>query len=235
MKEKKFLIFDLDDTIFDFKKGEQEGLSNIFAEHPVSEVTFDQWLPVFKKVNSNTWKQIEEGGSAKDLLNTRFSKTYQAFGIEADGTLLERTYRSYLDQSYFVLEGAKALLDRLQQQGFVLIAGTNGKSSTQRNRLKGTGLAEMFEDIVISDEIGIAKPNRLFFEQILKRNSGMTKSNTLMIGDSLRSDIQGAIHAELKNIWFNLYALKNHTNIQPDAECRTFQEVEQQIKQLFTL
>ena len=111
-------------------------------------------------------------------------------------------YRSYLDENFFVLKGAKEMLLHLKKQNFQVIAGTNGKSSTQRNRLKGTGLEMLFEDIVISDEIGYAKPHRKFFDILMDRNKGMQPQNTLMIGDSLHSDIQGAINAGISNVWF---------------------------------
>lgn len=226
MNTKEYLIFDLDDTILDFKRGEHEGLNRIFANNPIQDVLFDQWLPIFKKVNSETWRQIETGAPAKELLNTRFGKTYQEFGIEADGRLLEQEYRSYLDQNYFVLAGAKEMLERLKQLNYTIIAGTNGKSSTQRNRLKGTGLISFFDDIVISDEIGYAKPNIQFFDILIDRHQGMTTENTLMIGDSLRSDIKGAINSGITNIWFNPFRIENKTTINPDYEVHTFDEVE---------
>ncbi|WP_413527012.1 YjjG family noncanonical pyrimidine nucleotidase [Marinilactibacillus psychrotolerans] len=230
MSYKNYLIFDLDDTILDFKKGEQEGLNKIFKKHMVPDVRFDQWLLIFQRVNSRIWSQIEEGASAKELLETRFSKTYQEFGIEKDGRLLESEYRSYLDQNFFVLKGAKEMLEQLKKQNFQVVAGTNGKSSTQRSRLKGTGLEPFFEDVVISEEIGYAKPHQKFFEILMDRNKGMKTQNTLMIGDSLRSDIQGAINSGIRNIWFNPFKNENATEIIPDFEVATFEELQQIIE-----
>lgn len=225
MSYKNYLIFDLDDTILDFKKGEKDGLNKVFKNHVIQDVHFDQWLPTFKQVNNAIWRQIEQGASAKELLDTRFSKTYQEFRVEADGKLLEMEYRSYLDENFFVLKGAKEMLLHLKKQNFQVIAGTNGKSSTQRNRLKGTGLEMLFEDIVISDEIGYAKPHRKFFDILMDRNKGMQPQNTLMIGDSLHSDIQGAINAGISNVWFNPFRLKNDSGIIPDYEAHSFDEI----------
>lgn len=226
MSGKAYLIFDLDDTILDFKKGEHEGLNKIYANNLIPNVQFDQWFPVFKRVNSEVWRQIEAGGSVKELLDTRFSKTYQEFGMGIDGKIFEQEYRNHLDQNYYVLEGAKELIEKLKQQNFTVIAGTNGNSSTQRSRLKGTELESVFDDIVISDEIGYAKPNKQFFNIMIERNEGMTPENTIMIGDSLRSDIQGAINAGITNIWFNPFGIENNTEIKPDFEASTFEEVE---------
>ncbi|MCC5894412.1 MAG: YjjG family noncanonical pyrimidine nucleotidase [Alkalibacterium sp.] len=225
MKTKRFLIFDLDDTLLDFKKGEHEGLTKIFRNHSPSHLAFDHWLTTFKQVNSEIWRQIESGGSAKALLDTRFSMTYQQFDVQTDGKQLEQEYRRYLDDNYYMIGGARELLEHLKEEGFSIIAGTNGKASTQRNRLKGTGLESLFDDVVISDEIGYAKPSKLFFDTLFKRNKEITAENALMIGDSLRSDIQGAANAGITSLWFNPHKLDNNTQIKPDFEAYTLKEI----------
>lgn len=229
MNSKHYLIFDLDDTLLDFKKGEHAGLSKLFNNHSPSHIVFDDWLTTFRQVNREVWKQIESGESAKVLLDTRFAQTFQKFEIHADGKLMEQEYRSYLDENYYVIDGAKELLERLRKEDYKIIAGTNGKASTQRNRLKGTGLESLFDDVVISDEIGYAKPNIKFFEHLFNRHNTMTANNSLMIGDSLTSDIQGAINAGIKNIWFNPFELENDTAIKPDFEARSLLEIERLI------
>ncbi|GEN51027.1 YjjG family noncanonical pyrimidine nucleotidase [Alkalibacterium pelagium] len=223
------LIFDLDDTILDFKKGEQSGLSKVFSAYSPDHIDYEEWLLTFKKVNSGIWKQIEDGGSSKDLLNTRFSETFKVFEFEADGQRLEQDYRSHLNENFHVLEGAKEMLERLKSQKYRLIAGTNGTAGTQWNRLKGTGLISIFDDVVISEEIGVAKPDKKFFDRLFEKNVEVDPQKTIMIGDSLRSDIQGARNAGLSNIWYNPSHLKNKSDIIPDFEVSSYKEMEKVI------
>ena len=226
IKMTQTLIFDLDDTILDFKKGEQSGLSKVFASYSPGHIEYEEWLSTFKRVNSGIWKQIEDGGSSKDLLNTRFSETFKVFEFEADGQRLEQDYRSHLNENFHVLKGAKEMLVRLKSQNYRLIAGTNGTAGTQWNRLKGTGLIALFDDVVISEEIGVAKPDRQFFDRLFEKNTEADPQQTIMIGDSLRSDIQGALNAGLTNIWYNPVQLTNSTEIIPDFEVSSFKEME---------
>lgn len=231
MNSKEYLIFDLDDTLLDFKRGEHVGLTKIFKKYAPATIVFEDWLETFKQVNNEVWRQIELGEPAKALLDTRFANTFKTYDVQADGKQLEQEYRGYLDENYHTIEGARELLIRLSKQGFKIIAGTNGKASTQRNRLSGTGFDNLFDDVFISDEIGYAKPHHQFFDSIFSKHEEMTADNTLMIGDSLRSDIQGAINAGITNIWFNPFRIKNETQISPDFKAHTLQEVEKLILQ----
>lgn len=233
IKMTQTLIFDLDDTILDFKKGEQSGLSKVFASYSPGHIEYEEWLSTFKRVNSGIWKQIEDGGSSKDLLNTRFSETFKVFEFEADGQRLEQDYRSHLNENFHVLKGAKEMIERLKSQNYRLIAGTNGTAGTQWNRLKGTGLIALFDDVVISEEIGVAKPDPQFFDILFERNKNSSRTQSVMIGDSLRSDIQGAINAGLENIWYNPLRLENKTGIRPDFETVNFAEIEERIARIF--
>ncbi|WP_225743275.1 YjjG family noncanonical pyrimidine nucleotidase [Marinilactibacillus sp. Marseille-P9653] len=226
MQNKVNMIFDLDDTILDFKKGAQEGLEKILNQYPVPDVRFGEWLEVFNAVNRDVWREIEAGGSPKEWLDTRFEKTYQKFNIKQDGVYLENTYRSFLDENFHLIEGAEVSLTHLKEQGYKLIAGTNGQSSTQRKRLKGTGLDRVFDEVIISDEIGVAKPDPRFFKELFDQNAEITPENTVMIGDSLHSDIQGAINAGMTSIWFNPLKLDNQTNIKPDYEVHSYEALE---------
>ncbi|WP_208559291.1 YjjG family noncanonical pyrimidine nucleotidase [Marinilactibacillus kalidii] len=220
------VIFDLDDTILDFKKGAQKSLKKIVEAYPVQDVKFEEWVKVFNHFNREVWREIEAGGSPKEWLDKRFSKTYQFFDLQHDGVQLENLYRNYLDENFYIIEGAEVLLQNLKAQGFRLIAGTNGPSSTQRKRLKGTGLDQLFDEVIISEEIGIAKPDPTFFSPLFDQHQMISTENTVMIGDSLQSDILGAANAGITSIWFNPLQVKNQTSILPDFEVYSYQELE---------
>lgn len=213
--QKKVLIFDLDDTLLDFKKGEALGLKKVFETFQVAPLDYENWLATYLAINKQTWTKIEQGMASQPLLDTRFSKTFAEFGQEIDGMLAEAFYRTQLDQNDALILGADELLQELKQAGYHVIAGTNGKTATQYTRLSLTGLTDFFDHIVISDEIGIAKPSPDFFDHIFHLMPDFTKDDFMMIGDSLRSDILGAQQAMIDSIWFNPAHQENHSAILP--------------------
>ena len=161
------LIFDLDDTLLDFRKGEQVGLMNIFRDHGL-ENQVDEAFATYQTINRGLWAAYERGEINKDQIhNTRFGKLFESFDRAVDGIALEKEYRQYLNQNYFVLDGAEDLLKNLVNQGYKLIAGTNGEQHTQELRLEHTGFGRYFDDVFISDAIGHAKPSTEFFDAIL--------------------------------------------------------------------
>lgn len=197
----KVIIFDLDDTILDFKAGEKKGLKTVFDTFQIAPLSYEDWVTTYLKINADIWQQIELGETAQPLLNQRFSKTFAQFSQDIDGKQAEAVYRQVLDANDVVIPGAKALLRQLKQAGYYLVVGTNGKTKTQYNRLALTGFDDYFDEVVISQEIGHVKPSRSFFEHIFRLYQKHDKSEFLMIGDTLTSDIQGANLSGIDSIW----------------------------------
>jgi putative hydrolase of the HAD superfamily len=107
-------------------------------------------------------------------------------------------------------------LETLRQK-YVLGLLTNGAPDLQRRKLEGAGLAPYFKQVLISGEVGIAKPDRQVFEMLLVR-IGAPASRTLMIGDSLERDIRGAHGVGMRAVWINRTGRIRATNIVPDWE-----------------
>lgn len=196
------LIFDLDDTLFDFKACEKNGLKNVFAHYGLqyNEETFGE----YELVNQMIWREIEQGTANKsEILNQRFRLFFQKYQIEVDGSEAESMYRKYLDQGYHLMPAADSCLKELKENGFRIFAGTNGFGSTQRARLKGAHLEHFFEDTFISEEIGYEKPDKRFFNAVFAQIPDFNSDDTLMIGDRLSSDIVGGNQAGIDTCWFN--------------------------------
>ena len=102
-----------------------------------------------------------------------------------------------------VIAGAAEVLEALYQKGYQLVVGTNGKTATQYQRLKLTGFHRYFEHIIISEEIGHAKPSQAFFEHIVALYPEQTKDAFLMVGDTLSTDILGAHQVDIASVWLN--------------------------------
>jgi len=219
------MIFDLDDTILDFHKGEIEGVTKILQQQGVPDV--QKALQSYLALNKKIWENIETGASPQPLLNTRFSKTLSLFGIDADGVKLEAQYREMLNHNFYTVPNAEELLASLKASGVNLFVGTNGVKVTQMERLKGSGLDKYFDDYFISEDIGFSKPSAEFFKPVFQRHPDLNKDNALMIGDRLQSDILGATRAGLNSIWFNPRKQINNSAIQPTFVANNYQQVQE--------
>ncbi|KRO04182.1 HAD superfamily hydrolase [Levilactobacillus paucivorans] len=221
---KKYVILDLDDTLLDFTRGEIEGVTTLLTEHGVTDTVHG--LQVYQTINTAVWQQIEQGAPREPLLNTRFTKAFGALGISVDGVTLERRYHAMLDHNFYVLPGAQDFLDTLQKGQLTLIVGTNGTKTIQLNRLEGSGIAGYFDRLFISQDLGVDKPDPAFFNAIFAAYPDMTTANTIMVGDHLASDIQGALNSHLDSIWYNPHHDTNSEDIQPTYEVDSYAAAE---------
>jgi len=222
---KKYAIIDLDDTLLDFTRGENEGVTQLLKKYGVTDV--QRGLATYVQINRNVWHQIELGADRGPLLNTRFTQAFDAMGVAVDGIALEKQYKSMLDHNYYTLPGATALLTALNHAGVTVIAGTNGTKSIQLNRLSGAHLADYFDSIFISEDVGYDKPDARFFAPIFKQYPAMSAANTVMVGDSLHSDILGATNAHLDSIWFNPRHTAASAMYRPTHEVDSFTALKQ--------
>lgn len=208
MKNYKFLIFDLDDTLLDFQHTERNSLKIIFKNNnvPFNENSLNK----YKEINTSLWTQLENGHITKnEVLTKRFEYFFKHYGYNVEGTIIEKEYRTCLNQGHKLLPNAIKVLSLLKENGYTIFAGTNGVGITQRIRLKNSKLFSLFDDIFISEELGFEKPNVNFYKTMFNKYPEMNKYNSLMIGDSLSSDIQGAINIGIDSIWFNPKGQKN--------------------------
>lgn len=113
----KYAIFDLDDTLLDFKRGEREGLTKIMTKYGVSDLK--QGFDTYTKINHQVWEAIEQGQARDTLLNTRFSKAFDLLGIKVDGATVEAEYRNSLDTNFYKLQGVDELLSDLKAAGSI--------------------------------------------------------------------------------------------------------------------
>ncbi|MFZ2543488.1 MAG: YjjG family noncanonical pyrimidine nucleotidase [Lactococcus raffinolactis] len=199
----RVIIFDLDDTVLDFKAGEKKGLATVFKHFNTAMLDYDAWVATYIEINAHVWQAIEKGAESQPLLNQRFSETFAAFGQSIDGVAAEALYRQVLNVNDAVIAGAAEVLEALYQKSYQLVVGTNGKTVTQYQRLKLTGFYRYFEHIIISEEIGHAKPSQAFFEHIVALYPEQTKDAFLMVGDTLSTDILGAHQADIASVWLN--------------------------------
>lgn len=216
----KALLFDVDQTLLDFKKTEDVAFRRLMMEEgiPYSQELFD----VYETINHKLWHQYELGEINRDVvLNTRFILFYQAINQDKDASKLEERYQFFLSEGAYILPKAFDLIKKLSQE-YPLYIITNGVANTQYKRLKKTGLFPFFKDIFISEEIGFQKPACEFFKYVFERIPFLP-SETVVIGDSLSSDIQGGINYGIDTIWYNPNQISGY--LQPTYEIKDLEEL----------
>ena len=197
----RFLLFDADDTLLDFEAAERDGLTKMFSD---LGLTLDEGMRQrYAVLNKGLWKLLDEGKLTRDeLLYTRFGTFFKQEGIDADGVLAENTYRKHLSEGHETVEGARELLKDLGKRYEIYVA-TNGLAETQIRRMRESGLDRLVRETFISEQIGANKPEKAFFDYVESHIPNFDRTQALLIGDSLSSDIQGGINAGIDTCWFD--------------------------------
>ena len=223
MKKYSFLLFDADNTLLDFDENERVSLLDTF-EHFGLPCT-EEVLKLYHEINLMYWEMLSRKEIERDeLLIKRFETLFEKVGIKADPVATENRYRTNLGNGCQVMPGAMEVCRQLRKD-YKLYIITNGVAKTQHNRLEKSGLADLMDDIFISDEIGYNKPDREFFEYVEKHIQGFEAKRALVIGDSLFSDIRGGVEYGLDTCYLNIYHKENNSEIQPTYEIQDIVEL----------
>ncbi len=211
----KAVFIDLDDTVLDFKRSEKEAVSKTLSEFGV-EVT-DSVTSLYSLINDAQWKLLEKGRLTREqVLTRRFSLLFDTLGMPpCDPFAVWRSYEKNLSAAAYILPGAVEAVTELKKDYPVYLA-TNGVSSIQNSRLELSGIKDLFDGIFISQEIGYNKPSAGFFGAMLEK-AGVSPGESVMIGDSLTSDITGGINAGMKTVHLMKKPAAYPEGIRPDV------------------
>lgn len=224
MKQYDYLLFDLDDTIFDFQAAQKKALDRIIQGY-VPQIDEAVFRTVYNKINRHLWSEYENGKIMKSyIMLNRFTLTFKELAVIADGETAALDYQKYLSEGYDLLPGALESLKQLKKEGYPMYVVSNGEFHTQMSRLAGADITQYFEAIYISEQTGSQKPNTKFFDYVFTHSPEIEKTKTLIIGDSISSDIKGAQNYGLDSCWFNVfqeqqtsgatYEVSNHQQLQ---------------------
>lgn len=218
------VLLDADDTLFDFYRAETYALEatlNAFGY----DAPLDGYMERFRAINAQVWHEYETGASTSAQIRVkRFVLLLGELGQSFDPEEVSATYVDRLGEATFLVPGARELLEALRLQvplGLV----TNGISAVQRSRLARSGIGDYFDAIVISDELGIQKPDPGIFRAALDRIGGTATDRVIMVGDGLHSDIRGAINAGIDSCWLNLRGKPAEPEIAPTYTVSSIAEV----------
>ena len=220
----EIIMFDADETLFDFKKSERAALKNTMLEFDI-EYDENYHLKVYKEINTTIWKELENGLiTQKKLKIERFKRFSDTLNAGFDEALFAKSYMKHLSLASFLYDASIDLIVSLYKD-YRLTIITNGLKDVQDNRIRKSIIAKYFEDIVISEEVNVSKPNPKIFEYALNNINHTDKSKVLIVGDSLTSDIQGGINYGVDTCWFNPSKTINKTVIKPTYEIYNMMEL----------
>ena len=213
----KILIFDADDTLFDFKKSEREAFKNTMEEFNL-EYDENYHFKVYKEINNTLWNDFELGIIPQEKINeVRFKIFSDALNIKFNTDKFADSYIKNLGNASFLYEESTELIKYLYKD-YILFIVTNGLKDVQNNRIKKSSIAKYFKNIIVSDEVKVAKPNPKIFEYALNDTTNTYSDEILVVGDSLSSDIQGGINLKADTCWYNPNKIENKTTINPTYE-----------------
>jgi len=200
-KHYPWLWFDADGTLFDYNRAEALSLRGAF--HSLNLPFEDSYLELYRGINQGLWQALERHEITPAVLRLRrFELLLEAIQVISPIDQLSSIYLEQLGICAELIEGAYEVLQTLQKTCQIAIL-TNGLQAVQRGRLMRSTIQPFIREIIISEEIGVAKPHAAFFEVASARTGHPLKSEILVIGDSLSSDIQGGANYGVDTCWYN--------------------------------
>lgn len=196
-KKYEWVLFDADETLFHFDA--YRGLQAMFAEFGIAFAETD--YAAYQVVNKGLWQRYQEHQiSASDVQQLRFTRWAER--LSTTPAALNQAFLHAMAEISTPIDGVPELLQTLHGNTKMGII-TNGFTQLQRIRLERTGLQAYFEVLVVSEEVGVAKPGQQIFDHALEQMGHPVRSAVLMVGDTLESDILGGLQAGMDTCWLN--------------------------------
>lgn len=207
MKKYAHIFFDLDHTIWDFDKNAEEALHELYNMYALKQLGLyspDLFIETYTRNNHQLWGEYHVGNITKaELREARFKKTFLDLGLhpEAIPVGFEDDYVKLCPTKTNLFPHAHETLQYLQSK-YTLHLISNGFRESQDTKISATNIGGYFQHIIISEEVGINKPDAAIFEHAIGL-AKTTRSESLMVGDSLEADVRGALNFGMDAIYFN--------------------------------
>lgn len=203
----KHIFFDLDHTIWDFDKNAQETLHELYLHYKLEELglaSAEAFISTYTENNHSLWADYHVGKITKETLRAeRFSRTFIQLGVHPERIpqQFEDDYVRITPYKKNLFGGSEKVLAYLQQK-YTLHIISNGFKESTLIKMDVSGLNPYFTNVIISEDVGINKPDKAIFEYALDKAKAL-KHESIMIGDSIEADIRGAQGFGMKAIYFN--------------------------------
>lgn len=227
MKEYRNLFIDLDDTLYDFSAASREAFKETYEQLHYERYfdSFEHYMEIYTPYNLEMWRLYGEGKITKEELNRRrYSYPLEAVGVNDQKLAAEfcREALGRIPTKGNLVSGATELLEYLRPKYRMYIL-SNGFVELQSRKMATAGIKRYFDDIILSEEIGVNKPRPELFEYALKK-AGAKLEESIMIGDMFDTDIVGAANIGMDQIFFNPKQMTG-TSFKPTYEVRQLLEI----------
>lgn len=224
-------LFDLDDTLLDFKESERLSFSQVLAGLGVTD-GLDALFAQYQAGNLALWKQFEAGQTTKDHLKVeRFRSLFAQNALDVDAHLASERYLDTLPETVVLIDYAIELCEWLSARGEIGII-TNGIESVQTRRIANSPLAQYISFISVSEACGFAKPDVRFFDYSAKMARKFDKSTALVIGDRHEADVQGAQNFGVDCCWYNPHGITRPAHLSPKYEITHLSQLRDALEQV---
>ena len=214
MQQYKNLFIDLDDTLYDFSAASQESFRETYdlLHYDRFFKSFEHFYSIYEPYNLELWHIYGKGQITKEELNKRrYSYPLEVVGVH-DQELADTFCREALGRiptKNKLIDGAIELLEYLRPKYNMYIL-SNGFIELQSHKMRTAGIDKYFDALILSEDIGVNKPNRELYEYALEK-TGSKLEESIMIGDMFETDIVGAANIGMKQIYFNPKKKESHT------------------------
>lgn len=219
------ILWDVDATLLNFVAAEKAAIRALFQKYKLGECT-DEMLARYSRINRTYWERLERKELTRnEVLVGRFLEFFEKEGLNTEVAAdFNEDYQSSLgdtivfnDNSYEII---KSLRGKVKQ--YVV---SNGTITAQSKKLRLSGLGELMDGIFLSEQLGVEKPDGLFFEKVFDKIGPVDKSQVMIVGDSLTSDIQGGNNSGIVTCWYNPEHKQAEAGIRIDHEISDLHEI----------
>ena len=221
----KIILWDIDRTLLDFDANERDSLKTQFKKYGLGECS-DEMVDKYSEINVKHWQMLERGELTKDeVMVKRFEEFFRTLSITGvDCSAFTADYEIGLADTVVYIENSPEIIEKLKGK-YLQYAVTNGAYNVQSVRLEKAGFYKLFDDVFISDEVGYEKPSREYFDYVLSHIPEAEKSEIIIVGDSLTSDMLGGYNAGILTCRYNPKGAANTLSIPIDYEIKSLNEI----------
>ncbi len=205
------LFLDLDGTMLDFEAAESGAIKETFEKFNIPYN--NENVEKYKTINKKLWASFEKGEIKQEsLVVKRFERLLNELNLKGNAVQINNFYLTSLSTSADLYDGVIDTLKELADVATLVII-TNGVARVQKPKLEKSGIINYIDEVIISESVGVSKPSRKIFDIAIKKLDIENRKRVLMVGDSLKADIQGAKNANIDSCWCNF----NNVDLPEDA------------------
>ncbi len=217
------LLFDADATLLDFKRSETEAVIECLNTYGLPSTP--DVIEKYSQINAEYWKMLERGEIEKEKLYiARWQTLIDFYGFDCSAEDIGHDYPERLAEKSYVLDGAVELCESLHGK-FSMYIVTNGQKMVQQKRLFPSPVFKYFDKCFISEDMGHEKPSVKYFEKVIEQIPQYDPEKTIIIGDSLTSDMQGGINIGIDTCWYNPSGKEKPCNMNITYVAKSFEEI----------